>query len=251
MSSRLDSFETITIADRFRGPPRSGNGGYVGGRFAALTGASAEQPVKVTLRSPVPLDEPTTVIRQDTAPARVMYKDQLVAEIAPSTLSLTVPEPPTYDEALAVQSTALSLQPREGAPMTGARGLHPVCFCCGADHEDGLNVFAAAVDQDRVAAAWITRAEWGDDAGLIPPEYLWTALDCPGQIAYALAGIRTGLLGRITAAIHRPAPVGNNYIVTAWPVEVEGKKHFAGTAVFDSDKNLIASALSIWIGRGN
>ncbi|MEX0943930.1 MAG: hypothetical protein WD002_15470 [Pseudomonadales bacterium] len=251
MSSKLDSSETITIADRFRGPPRSGNGGYVGGRFAALLGKSPDEPVEVTLRSPVLLDEPMTVTRQGPAHMKIMIADQLIAEITQSNLGVEIPEPPTYEQALAVQSTALSLQRREGSPMPGARGLHPICFCCGADHEDGLQVFAAAIDQTQVVAAWPTKVEWGDDERNIPAEYLWTALDCPGQIAYAVAGIRTGLLGRITAAIHRPAPAGENYVVTAWPVEVDGKKHFAGSAIFDTDKNLIASALSIWIGRGN
>lgn len=53
--------DTITIADRFRGPPKSENGGYVAGLAASLL--NTDSPVEVTLRSPIPLDSPLTVQR--------------------------------------------------------------------------------------------------------------------------------------------------------------------------------------------
>lgn len=262
MSSTNKPEETITIADRFRGPPRSGNGGYVGGRFAGLLGALPDGAAEVTLRSPVPLDTPMTVERQGDNHVSVMSGDTLVAEVVASKLKLDVPKPPGFEDALRAQSEAPSLQVREGflaeAPAAGAqmpafqkgaRGFHPICFCCGADHDDGLNVFASRISDGLVAAAWQTQKSWANEEGNLPDAFLWTALDCPGQIAFAVEGVRTGLLGRITAAVHRPAPAGKNYVVTAWPVTIEGKKHFAGSAVFDEDNNLIASALSVWIGR--
>jgi hypothetical protein len=129
--------------------------------------------------------------------------------------------------------------------------MHPICFCCGADHEDGLEIFAAPVDDHQVAAAWTTKEAWGDEDGNLPVPYLWTALDCPGQIAFAVQGVRTGLLGRISAVVERPARAGEDYIVTAWPVDIDGKKHFAGSAVHTRSGELIAKALSIWIGRRN
>ena len=51
----------ITIAKRFCGPPRSGNGGYVCGSLAAFVEGTAE----VTLRRPPPLDRPLFVERED------------------------------------------------------------------------------------------------------------------------------------------------------------------------------------------
>lgn len=47
-----------------------------------------------------------------------------------------------------------------------------------------------------------------------------------------------------------PPESGNGgYRVTGWRIGVEGKKHFAGTAIFDKDDSLIAAARAVWIGR--
>ena len=40
-----------------------------------------------------------------------------------------------------------------------------------------------------MAAAWQTHAHWGDAAGNVPPRFLWTALDCPGQFAFYAGGM--------------------------------------------------------------
>jgi hypothetical protein len=61
-------------------------------------------------------------------------------------------------------------------------------------------------------------------------------------------GIITGMLGRITGEIKHRAQAGEEYMVTGWCINVEGKKHFAGTAMFDRDNNLLAAARSVWIG---
>ena len=37
--------------------------------------------------------------------------------------------------------------------------------------------------------------------------------------------------------------------MTGWRIGVERRKHFAGTAVFDLDGQLVARARAIWIGR--
>lgn len=251
MSSPSHQPDTIIVPERFRGPPKSGNGGYAGGAFAGLLGLATDQPVEVTLRSPVPLDEEMTVHRQDADRLSVHLGDALVAEVARTDFDLVIPEPPTFEEALAAQPGSLSLKPREGAPtiVPGGIGFHPICFCCGAGHDEGLKVFAAGVNEQQVAAAWQTREDWGDEAGNLPNEFIWTALDCPGQMAFANQGVITGLLGRITAVVHKPAIAGERYVITGWPVSVDGKKHFAGTAMFNAGGQLVAEALAIWIGR--
>ncbi|MCB1692002.1 MAG: hypothetical protein KDI19_04505 [Pseudomonadales bacterium] len=240
--------ERVIIEDRFRGPPRSGNGGYVGGKFASLLGLPSSEPVEVTLRAPVPLDAPMDVVPGDDV-LSVKAGDVLIGEVRRANLDLTPPAPPSFEQALAAQPGAISLQVREGSPVPGMRGMHPICFCCGEGHDEGLHVYAARIDDTQVAAAWKTDAAWADESGNIPVEFLWTALDCPGQIAFAVEGIRTGLLGRITAVALRDAPAGEDYVVTAWRDHIEGKKHFAGSAIFDSKGALVAKALSIWIGR--
>ncbi|MBJ38612.1 MAG: hypothetical protein CMD83_09140 [Gammaproteobacteria bacterium] len=233
----------IVIPERFRGPPQSGNGGYCAGAFSE---AVASPVVEVTLRSPIPLEVP---MRLEGGPApRVTQGDTLIAEMRAAVLSLDVPEPPSFDEAAAAGPDSYSLASGINTFHQG-RGFHPICFCCGADHDDGLNVFAAPVqDGAQVAAVWRTRDAWGIEA-LLPERFIWAALDCPGQFAFMAGGIRTGMLGRMTAEVERPAPAGADYLVTGWRVGIEGKKHFAGTAVFDASGRRVARALAVWIGQ--
>lgn len=242
----------ITIPEKFRGPPNSGNGGYVGGAFADLLNTT--NPVEVTLRSPIPLDKPMDIIHTSggEGPERVTVQDgdTLIAEVRESELRMEIPDTPERQAVINAAPSSPSLAMRENPLIPGARGFHPICFCCGADHEDGLRVFTAPIaDTNQVAAIWQTHAEWGDDKGHLPNTFLWTALDCPGQFAWYATGIFTGMLGRITAEVMTPAPAGQAYLVMAWPIEIDGKKHFAGSAIFDENDNLIARAKSVWIGN--
>ena len=50
--------QTMTIARRFRGPPNSGNGGYVCGMLARYISGAAE----VVLRAPPPLETELDVV---------------------------------------------------------------------------------------------------------------------------------------------------------------------------------------------
>ena len=233
----------IIVPNRFRGPPQSGNGGYCAGAFAEAVPSTV---VEVTLRSPVPLDEPLSVITEPSA--SIHYGDTLIAEMRAAELDLDVPPPPSEEEAKTAAAASYSLTPGINTFHPG-RGLHPICFCCGADHEDGLGVFAAPVQgAEQVAAVWQTEDAWGVEAQL-PERFIWAALDCPGQFAFMAGGIRTGMLGRMTAEVGCLAPAGASYIITGWRAGVEGKKHFAGTAMFDMKGQRIARALSVWIGR--
>ncbi len=244
---------SIVIPERFRGPPNSGNGGYTAGAFAAPLHTT--EPVEVTLRSPVPLDRPLQVRHDD--PLTVHDGDTLVAESRSVALDLVVPAPPAWKDVEDAAPTSYSLQEIHPAGQPDhltirGTGFHPICFCCGADHDDGLRVFAAPVNNgEQVAAIWQTQTAWAGNDGLVPAEYIWAALDCPGQFAFMADGIRTGMLGRITAQLHAPVAAGRDYLVTAWRVGVEGKKHFAGSALIDRDGTVLARALATWIGRRN
>lgn len=238
--------ERLTIPKRFVGPPDSGNGGYVAGIFAALT--DTKSPVEVTLRSPIPLDTPMEVKRGEGTV--ILNGETLIAEVRESELDLEIPSPPSWDEALSARAESYSFGNRHNPFFPNREGFHPICFCCGAEHETGLKVYAAPVlNHEQVAAIWSTKLAWAEDSGYLPEAFLWTALDCPGQFAYMADNIRTGMLGRMTAQILTTAKAGSEYMVTGWRIGVEGKKHFAGTAIFDRDENIIGMAKSIWIGR--
>ena len=73
---------TVVIPSRFRGPPQSGNGGYVSGVFAELLPRHPEKAPEITLRSPIPLDRTMTVKRgaSETRGVDVFDNETLIAE---------------------------------------------------------------------------------------------------------------------------------------------------------------------------
>jgi hypothetical protein len=218
--------ETLTIDARFNGPDGSANGGYTCGRIAALLGGNAE----VTLRSPPPLGRPLAVERVGNG-LRVLDGDTLVAEAAPGSIELDVPEPPSLDDA------------RRAAERYPGFAEHafPRCFVCGPEREpdDGLRVFAGPLGDGRFAATWTT-AE-------VRPELVWAALDCPGAIAVGFPDRGETLLGRFAVRIDELPKLGENCVVLAWPLGEDGRKLFAGTALFGEDGRSLARARATWI----
>ncbi len=73
-------------------------------------------------------------------------------------------------------------------------------------------------------------------------------MDCPSQFAFLADDIRTGLLGRISARVHERPVAGETLMVVAWTIEVQGKKHFAGSAIFDRAGKCYSEAKTVWIG---
>jgi hypothetical protein len=244
--------ESLIIPARFRGPPNSGNGGYVAGAVAELFAAGPDEAVEVTLRAPIPLDTPMRVERADDDHLRVVLGEVLIVEAARTPLELAVPAPPSFDSALAARPQSPSFYHGVNPLIPGGTGFHPICACCGADvpADEGLHVYAAPVPGfDGVAAAWRPHPHLIGADGLLPTAIVWTALDCPGQFAYMARGIRTGLLGRMTGRILQPVRGDGDLVIIGWCLEIEGRKHFAGTALFDGDGALCAYARQTWIGR--
>lgn len=242
--------EVVVVQEKFRGPPTSGNGGYVSGLLAQLLPPGAAE---VTLRSPVPLDQPLTVVREDGG-VRVVDGDKLIAEARLSELELDVPEPPTFEEALAAQSGSLALRVGTHPILPGERvGVHPICFCCGAElaADLGLHVYAAPVPgRDLVAAAWHAPAAFADASGVLPATMIGTALDCPGEFAWYEKGLRFALLGRMTLRVDKAVHAGERCVIIGWTIAEEGRKRFAGSALFDAQGALCASAKAVWISFG-
>lgn len=255
--------ELISIPFRFRGPPNSGNGGYVGGAIAELFDAAtrAAAAIEVTLRAPIPLDTPMAVTRGSARAVAVYHGATLIAEAAAAELTLEIPDPPGFAAARAAEPTSPAFLRNVNPFLPDGTGFHPVCACCGVDtlEGEGLRVHAAAVPGFAgVAAAWRPHRALGSGAaasaepeagGELPLSIIWTALDCPGQFAYYVDGIRTGLLGRMTARVIRPVYADRELVVIGWREHIEGRKHFAGTALFDERGELCAYARQTWIGR--
>ncbi|HWD26663.1 MAG TPA: hypothetical protein VG387_05835 [Rhizomicrobium sp.] len=228
----------VIIARQFRGPPNSGNGGYVCGVVAQ----DIEGPATVALRALIPLDTTLTLDGGKLAGADGTLIAQAVA--ATSTLP-TPPTPPSLDAAREAGTRCLWID----------KPFHPPCFTCSSIREDGdgLRILPGQIEgaePGHIACIWVPHANFADAEGLIPDEIVWAALDCPGSLAGIVkTGSGGGLLGTMTAQVlHRPR-AGQPTIVTAWPIEQSGRKSVAGVALFDAAGALMARGSQIWISR--
>lgn len=230
----------ITIAGQFRGPPNSGNGGYVCGVLAR----DFDGPVTAMIRSLVPLDTELDLETRDGARVLKGADDSLIAQGAPATQVL--PDPP-------VVPTLAQARAAMAGYLGHTERVHPVCFTCGnaRDEGDGLRVFPgqlAGAERGVVACIWTPHAEFGEADGTVGPEIVWAALDCPGFFAWVEKEGRHGaLLGTMTGEVIMPPRVGETYVVLAWPIVREGRKEIAGVALFDGEGQLMARGHQVWI----
>lgn len=229
--------ETFEIAERFRGPPRSGNGGYVCGRIARhLQGT-----VAVRLKAPPPLNTGLRLESTDTG-ARLLNGTTLIGEAKPALLTLEPPPGPSFDAAVHASQGFLGYTAH---PFPG-------CFVCGTGRQpaDGLCLFPGPVDQSTlIAAPWIPDASLAGDTGTVRSEFIWSALDCPGAFAVMPAlpdGIAV-VLGELCVSLVTALAIGEHAVVTGWPIGVDGRKHLAGSAVHGADGRLVAMARAVWI----
>jgi len=229
--------DTLTIAQRFRGPPGSGNGGYVAGVLAERL-ARVEEPVTVRLLRPPPVD-----VRLDVRPAAdgslsLVHGESALACAARGTLDLEAPEPPTFAVAVEIARSSPGFE----------RHPFPGCFVCGPAraHGDGLRILPGAWCDGVVAAPWRPDATLDRGDGRVRHEHVWAALDCPGYFAVAPHG-RPMLLGQMTARLGRALRIGEPSVVVGWSIAAEGRKQRAGTAVFGADGELRGLAEAVWI----
>jgi hypothetical protein len=225
--------EGLFIERRFRGPANSANGGYTCGLIAELVRAET---VEVTLRLPPPLETPLAVER-DGESVRVLHGDRLVAEARPAVLDLQPPQPPAFADA---ERLASATPPDPEHPFPG-------CFVCGPARElgDALALRPAPAGDGVVAAPWRPAEE------LAGTRFAWAALDCPGAFAVQ-ADFARGLcvLGRLTGRVLEPPRAGEECVVVGWPLGRDGRKLYAGTALYRGGE-LLAVARAVWIEVGS
>lgn len=220
----------LILDPRFRGPQASANGGYTCGLLAREIPGTAE----VTLRRPPPLGRPLRLERGETV--RLLDGDAVVAEAAPSALALDVPPPPTFEAARAL-----------GPSYAGLREHRfPECFVCGTARPDGLNLRPGRGGDGLAAAAWVPDASLAGPGGVVRPEFLWAALDCPGYWGAAPDHPRA-VLGRMTAEVEPTLRSGDRCVVIGWGLGREGRKIRAGTALFGPDGRPRGRSLQTWI----
>ena len=224
------------IPRRFNGPLHSGNGGYCCGAIARLVGEDAE----VNLRSPVPLDRKLDVTRDPDGAVRVTDGETHIADGHPAAgIDSATPEPVGREEA------RRAAQGYEGL----SEGEFSRCFVCGRAREDALGVFAGPVaGRDVVASPWAAPDWAADQDGNVSQEIVWSVLDCPTYFAlYIDRPKEPSVLARMSARILAPVKAGEVHVVIAWPVETDGRKQHAGSAVLSADGEPLAVARALLI----
>ncbi len=239
--------DTLRIARRFNGPHDSGNGGYSAGLVATLL-ADAEA-VEVTIRAPIPLEQ---TLRAHPAPGGldIMTDDASTRIFIMSARAVHLETPDVKSPGLQAASVAAATY----------RNLQdhvlPHCFVCGPARAegDGLRIFAdwlkdpAGIENPNsfpiVAAPWQPSPDLADASGLVAPEFLWAALDCPGAFAINAEPI---LLGRMSARILERPRTDQPIVVVARAQGRDRRKHFAGSALFNEAGDLLAFSEQTWI----
>ena len=110
-----------------------------------------------------------------------------------------------------------------------------------------VEVIIETYAQDKVTAS---RWRDADALGLVKPEFLWSALDCPSGFAILPVPVPVGraiVLGELCASIRGGVSVGQRCVVTAWPLRVEGRKRCAASAIFLEAGARMALARAVWI----
>jgi hypothetical protein len=238
--------DTLLVPARYRGPAKSGNGGYVAGALAHELGDIGDRAVAVTLRQPPPLDS-TMRINPVDGGLELTFGGAVVAQAA------VVEDPVEPVEGVSWEQAQ--------AATTAYPGLvshpFPTCFACGTERPDGLRIFpgevpAARDGMTRVAATWVPDSSVAAD----PEEYddvpraglatTWSALDCIGAWAGDLTE-RLMVLGRMTAIVDDLPVQGEQHVVTGEHRGSQGRKTFTASTLHDADGRIVGRAEHVWV----
>lgn len=232
--------EHLAIDARFCGPPDAADGGYVAGRLAR----HLDGPVEVRLRAPTPLGRELRIEAGEGSEVVLFDAATALASARAAEVELEPPPSPGFERASAL---AQSCRAFETHPF-------PRSFVCGPERPagDGLRIFPGPVPgTDRVAAPWVPDSSLAGADGAVRPEFLWAALDSPSSFPLLedpdARQLEPMVLGRIAADLRGSAKPGERCVVVAWPLGLEGRRGFAGCALYGGAGELIALARAAWV----
>lgn len=223
------------IAGRFNGPAGSANGGYACGAFAGRVGTLCS----VTLHAPPRLDVPLRIDVRGRR-AHLWDADELVATASPTAHRT---EPPAAVSLPVAARAAAGFAGRSGHPF-------PSCFVCGVRRaaDDGLSLRPGPMPgrPGTVACPWRPDDSVTDASGRVPPEVVWSVLDCPG--GWTTDPVATPrVLSTMTAELFGVPVVGSEYVVVARLVQEAERATTNTSALYTSDGELLAGATTRWL----
>lgn len=168
--SKLKTLSSVTIPARYKGPPDIANGGYVCSLFARYI----DGVIDVMIKRPMPFDRELQICAGNDGVYYLMDDGQMIISAKPGVMDLTAPDAPCYEEAVSASKASIALKPTPYMHVNG-HGIHPICFCCGAEVPDGevLKIHPGSVSgANMVAVPWIPAEEHDDGQGYVRPEFL-------------------------------------------------------------------------------
>jgi hypothetical protein len=231
------ALDTLVLDPRFNGPPTTANGGYACGAIGELV----DGPAEVTLLSPPPLGAPLAVDFQPEGRIELSGRDgAAIARARPiDGVDVEPPVRPTLADA------------REASRRHAGHGretLFSGCYVCGSRRHDGLGIHFGPLrgHADVTAAVFLPDATVPNRDGIVAPDIVWAALDCPSYTP-PLDWDRPSLLARIAVERLDVVAVGEPVIATGWHLASEGRKHHTASALLSTDGRVLARARALWI----
>jgi hypothetical protein len=229
---------TVVVPRRYNGPRRYGNGGCSAGLIAAHLGGAA----RVVLRRPVPLDRALQLRLDGLGGIVVTRRRRVVARAGP--IEPVVLTPPARPDAAAADRAA------ERNPWLGVPHALADCFVCSPDRQDGLGVVPGPLEGHPgvLAATLHTHGGLARD-GIVRPELLWGALDCPSYPADLFEHGKLALLGTIAVTHRRDVIPGETLVAVGWTTGAGHRSVRTASALLDESGEVVASAENVWVAR--
>ncbi|MEA2317146.1 MAG: hypothetical protein QOD44_1335 [Solirubrobacteraceae bacterium] len=211
--SHFLALDTLVLEPRFNGPPGSANGGYACGAIGELV----DGPAEVTLRLPPPLDAPLAVDYLPGGEVEVRHHDMLVASARPvDGVDVEPPVRPTLAEAREAARLGIHFGPLAGHPGVTASVFLPDATVPNRD-------------------------------GVVAPDMVWAALDCPSYTPPLWDWDSPSLLARLAVERLDCVTVGEPVVAVGWHLGSVGRKHDTASALLAADGRVLARARALWI----
>ena len=228
---------SLVLDPRFNGPPGTANGGYASGAVGELV----DGPAEVSLLSPPPLGIPLDVSFYEHGEVDVSHDGAIVARARPvDEVDVEPPVRPTLAQA------------REASrrhPGHGRATLFSDCYVCGSQRHDGLGIHFGPLrgHSDVNAAVFLPDGTVPNRDGIVAPDMVWAALDCPSYTPSLWQPDRPSLLARLAVERLDCVEVGEPVIALGWHLGSEGRKHHTASALLNTDGDVLARGRALWI----
>jgi hypothetical protein len=228
---------SLVLDPRYNGPPSTANGGYACGAIGELV----DGPAEVTLLSPPPLGVPLDISFYEEGEVEARYDGSVVARARPvDRVDAHPPVRPTLAEA------------REASrrhPGHGRATLFSDCFVCGSARHDGLGIHFGPLrgHPGVTASVFLPDATVPNRGGVVSPDMVWAALDCPSYTPRLWDWEHPSLLARLAVERLDCVEVGEPAIALGWHVGSQGRKHHTASALLSVDGRVLARGRALWI----